>query len=71
MPKDSNLPKSESIIQFEIYSNMSYAQKWKEMLKLRETAWVLKLAGLRALHPEWNEQQIKDEVKRIFLYATT
>lgn len=31
----------------------------------------LKSAGLRLQHPEWAEQQIDQEVRRIFLHART
>ncbi|MBN8536572.1 MAG: hypothetical protein J0M15_05930 [Deltaproteobacteria bacterium] len=63
--------KKEESVQLEIYSKMSYAQKWKEFHKLREAAWVLKTAGIRAIHPDWSEEQVQAEVRKIFLYATT
>lgn len=31
----------------------------------------MKAAGLRALHPDWPEEQINAEVTRIFLHART
>jgi hypothetical protein len=31
----------------------------------------LKLAGLRAQHPDWPEEQLNAEVRRIFLDART
>ena len=31
----------------------------------------LKAAGLRKLHPDWTEEQIAAEVRRIFMYART
>jgi hypothetical protein len=58
-------------IQSEIYSKMSFYQKWEEVCKLREAAWKLKAAGLRAKHPKWSEETIQKEVRKIFLYATT
>lgn len=54
-----------------IYSKMSYARKWQEACRLRETAWKLKMAGVRARYPAWSDQQIEAEVRKIFLYATT
>lgn len=70
MPENELSP-SKSTLQHEIYSKMSYSQKWKELSKLRETAWVIKSAGIRSLHPDWIEKQVQDEVRKIFLYATT
>jgi hypothetical protein len=58
-------------IQSEIYAKMSFAEKWEEVCKLREAAWKLKAAGLKAQHPDWTEEEIEAEVKKIFLYATT
>ena len=31
----------------------------------------LKMAGVRAQHPDWPEDRLKDEVRRIFLHART
>ncbi len=31
----------------------------------------LKAAGLRARFPDWSEEKVQQEVKRIFLHATT
>lgn len=58
-------------VQMQIYSKMSAAEKWEQVALLRETAWKLKVAGLRAQHPGWSEERIQDEVRRIFLYAVT
>lgn len=71
MNKDIKKYKKEESIQLEIYSKMSYTQKWNEFNKLREAAWVLKAAGIRTLHPDWNEDRVQAEVRKIFLYATT
>jgi len=64
------LKKSEKIRQ-DIYSKMSPAQKWKETLLLRETAWKLKIAAIRTKNPNWDKLQIEHEVRKIFLYAVT
>jgi len=63
--------KSGKTVQIEIYSKMSPAQKWEQICHLRETAWKLKAAGVRAKHPNWSEREVQAEVKKIFLYATT
>lgn len=36
---------------------------------LMARAW--KAAGIRLQHPDWNEEQIQAEVRRVFLYAAT
>ncbi len=58
-------------IQAKIYSNMSFSRKWEETCRLREVAWQIKVAGIRALHPLWSEKEVESEVRKIFLYATT
>lgn len=58
-------------IRFSIYNQMPPCQKLEEAFRLREIAWAIKAASIRALHPDWNEQQIEAEVRRIFLYAFT
>lgn len=35
------------------------------------TARKLKAAGVRAQHPDWTEDQVNSEVRRIFLHAGT
>lgn len=58
-------------IQNQIFSKMSFSEKWKAALQLREVAWAMKAAGVRSFHPDWSEQQVQEAVKKIFLYATT
>lgn len=58
-------------LQSSIYSGMSYSKKWEVFLQLRETAWRIKAAGLSLQHPEWNQQEIEDAVRNVFLNATT
>jgi hypothetical protein len=55
----------------EAYKRMGYAGKWEEAVKMRQLAWDLKAAGVKALHPQWDARQVDDEVRKIFLYATT
>ena len=55
----------------EILKRMSFSEKWNECQRLRALAWDLKKAALTELHPEWSSQQIENEVRRIFLHATT
>ena len=47
----------------------------EERLRLAEqlywSARKLKTAGLRAQHPDWPEEQLEEEVRRIFMHART
>ena len=58
-------------IRTSIYFKMSPAQKWDEVCRLREAAWSLKKAAVCMKNPDWSDEQIETEVKKIFLYATT
>jgi hypothetical protein len=53
------------------YTHMTPAQKWAEVVKLRDMAWVLKTAAIQKCNPDWSSEQVKKVVKEIFLYATT
>ncbi len=55
----------------QIYLNMTAAQKWEQVFQLRELAWKIKTAAIKEKHPDWNDQEINDVVKKIFLYAVT
>lgn len=67
----SNNEEIANLVQNEIYLKMSWTQKWNAFQQLRDTAWALKVAGVHSRHPDWTPQQVHEEVKRIFLYATT
>ncbi|MBN2144928.1 MAG: hypothetical protein JW774_09920 [Candidatus Aureabacteria bacterium] len=58
-------------IQNQIYQHMTYAEKWDEVLKLRETAWMMKSAAVREAHPDWSDAQVERAVRDIFLYAAS
>jgi hypothetical protein len=53
------------------YRDFTPAQKWAEVVKLREMAWELKRAMIRQSHPDWSDKQVEDAVRKIFLYAVT
>jgi hypothetical protein len=55
--------------QMEIYRKMSGAERLQQAEKLYWMAREIKRAGVRYLHPEWTEEQVEQEVRRIFLYA--
>jgi hypothetical protein len=63
--------KRASEIRRRIYSKMSYAQKYEQLMMLRRFAWDLKAAALRQQHPELSEEEIDMRVAREFLHATT
>ncbi|MCD6375358.1 MAG: hypothetical protein J7L94_07505 [Caldisericaceae bacterium] len=44
-------------------------QKLEQAFRLYFLARELKKAALRQAHPDWNEEQIEQKVKEIFLYA--
>jgi len=54
-----------------ILRRMSPAQRWRvaESLYWQARAW--KTASLKALHPEWTEERIRNIVREQFLHGTT
>ncbi len=57
--------------QIEALRCMSYAEKYDLAMKLYWDARAVTAAGVRMRHSDWNEEQVQQEVKRIYLYATT
>jgi Rv0078B-related antitoxin len=57
--------------QIEIYRRMSGEERLRVAERLYWSAWKMKIAGLRAQHPDWSEEELKRETRRIFLYART
>jgi hypothetical protein len=58
-------------LQQKILSAMTPQQKYDLLRALYAEARVWKTAGVRAQHPDWPEEQVEDEVRRIFLYGCT
>ena len=54
-----------------ILRRMSGVQKLRVAFALYWSARKLKTAGLRQQHPTWSEAEVQQQVKRIFLHATT
>ncbi len=52
-----------------ILQAMSPAQKLRAAERLYHSARQLKAAALRAEHPDWTEEAIRQAVRKIFLYA--
>ena len=50
-----------------IYQSMTAADKLRVAHRLYDSARKLKSAALKSAHPEWTDEKIEREVKRIFL----
>jgi hypothetical protein len=57
--------------QIEIFRAMSGEQRLRLAERLYWSARNIKLAGLRAQHPDWPEERLKAELARLFLHART
>lgn len=57
--------------QIEILRTMTGEQRLRMAEQLYWTARRLKMAGLRAQHPDWTEARLSAEVLNIFLHART
>ena len=57
--------------QIEIFRAMPGEQRLRLAEQLYWSARKLKLAGLRAQHPDWTETRLNAEVRQIFLHART
>ena len=55
--------------QIEILRGMSGERRLHVAEQLYWTAHRLKTAGVRNQHPDWSDEQVKAEVRRIFLHA--
>jgi hypothetical protein len=53
----------------QVLQAMSPAQKLRAAERLYHSARQLKKAALRAEHPDWNDETIRQAVRDIFLYA--
>ena len=57
--------------QFEALRRMTPERRLALAEQLYWTARELKAAGVRAHHPDWSEEQVAREVKRLFTHART
>jgi len=64
LPDEQPSPK-----QIEILRQMSGGRRLRLAEQLYWTARRIKAAGVRSQHPDWSDEQIKAEVRRIFLHA--
>ena len=64
LPDEQPSPK-----QIEILRQMTPEQRWRAAYRLYWTVRRHKSAFLRSQHPDWSDERLKDEVRRIFLNA--
>jgi hypothetical protein len=62
---------AHSDIQSDLLRQMTPARRLKVAESLYWQSRALKAASLKAFHPDWTEEQIKTEVRKLFLYVTT
>lgn len=67
----SELAPSPENLSISIYSKMTFLEKLEQVFKLREAAWAMKAAGIKARKPELSEEEVQKQVKQVFLYAST
>lgn len=58
-------------IQKKIYSNMTYAEKYRQLLAFRQLAWDLKTAWVKERFPHLDDQAVEEKVREIFINART
>ena len=54
-----------------VLRRMSPAERWRVAHRLYWTMRRHKTAFLRVQHPDWSEQRVDEQVRRIFLHAGT
>jgi hypothetical protein len=57
--------------QIEVFRRMTPEQRWQAAHRLYWTMRRHKAAFLRSQHPDWPEQKVDEEVRRIFSHART
>ena len=66
LPDEKPSPK-----QIEIIRAMSGERRWRLAEQLYWSARRMKIAGLRAQHPDWPNERLEAETRQIFLNART
>jgi hypothetical protein len=60
-----------SLEQIAIFRRMTPEQRWRAAHRLYWTCRRHKTAFLQSQHPDWSQQEVDDEVRRIFQHART
>lgn len=66
LPDEGPSPK-----QLEMLRRMTPEQRWNAARQLYWTVRRHKAAFLKTQHPDWSDEQVQAEVRRIFLHART
>ena len=61
--------KSAAEVQTEIFRRMTPGERWAAAQRLYWSARRLKAAHLRALHPEWSEDEVERGVREAFMHV--
>lgn len=61
--------RNEPITQTQVIRAMTMEQRWRVAQSLYATARAWKAGAMRALHPELNEADIREAVRRSFLHV--
>ena len=56
-------------VQTEIFRRMTPSQRWAAARALYWSAWRLKAAWLRSLHPDWTDAEVQRAVREAFLHV--
>lgn len=58
-------------LQLEGFRRMTPAEKLRLVAQLYDAGIRLRIAGLRAVHPDWTDERLEREARRALLYAGT
>ena len=58
-------------VQLEGFRRMTPAQKLEMLCALYEAGIQLRMAGLRGVHPDWTDERLQFEARRLLLHAGT
>jgi len=67
--RSATLVEAMTKIQKKIFADMSPTRKLRAVLRLRNSAMTLKAAWLRQKHPDWSDERVALEVRKIFTHA--
>lgn len=61
--------RDEQSVQTQVIRAMTMEQRWRVAQNLYATAREWKACALRAQHPDWRDEEIREAVRRSFLHA--